>query len=785
MNESNRSSLAPLVSLSAVAPSLESTPSGTSKTSILPLDGNNDKVSEVRFKTSSVSSTSSSSSSSSSSDDDDQPNIPDGGWGWVVVLASLILSMVADGISFSFGLLYVEFLKEFEASKSSTSWIGSLFMAVPLLTGPIMSALVDKYGCRIMTMVGGVISAIGFIISSKCHSIGLMYLTFGTLAGLGLGLIYVTAVVSIAFWFDKKRTLAVGIGASGTGVGTFIFSPLTDYLLFEFGWRGTTLILSGCFLNMCVCGALMRDPDWISDQSRKNSKSKLAKSEKSSKTSLVSVSSTNPSTAIDIAEIKSLLTSGKNAEYLLQDLETSVDNNEDKEKLKKYFSSALNLPTFIKQNEKVPIEVLELLSRNKKLYNVILQNYPSLLHSRSSSVDNALNIVKNEPIDRVPVTFNMKLKKEEKPFARKESNHTKNKSPLAHQASLPENHDISNPTTEQKATKLPPNASFPRFKQQWSNPRHDSYFKNLKVHRQSLIHRAAIFNTNKYRFKASSCPNIYRISMMSLPKQREEKWYTDIVDLVKGMFDYSLFLELHFFLLSLSTIILFVWFIVPYFYLAELMLAHQYTTKDASFTLSNIGIANTIGMVFLGWAGDRPWMNITKTYAVCLVFCGLSIGGMMYFVEHFIMLEICSALFGVFLSSSFSFTPGILVELVPLDRFTIAYGLQLLCMGIGILSGPPYAGVLFDLTGNWKQSFYQAAIWTILSGLFVGFIPYSRNKKIIGKGPVEKEVQESENRMIPLVLILIITVILTIFVLYLTAISLLETQSNYFTFNFI
>lgn len=90
-------------------------------------------------------------------------------------------------------------------------------------------------------------------------------------------------------------------------------------------------------------------------------------------------------------------------------------------------------------------------------------------------------------------------------------------------------------------------------------------------------------------------------------------------------------------------------------------------------------------------------MNITKTYAVCLVLCGISIGGIIFFVDHFLMLEISSALFGVFLSSTFSFTPGILVELVPLERFTIAYGLQLLCMGIGILSGPPFAGNPFYL----------------------------------------------------------------------------------------
>lgn len=51
---------------------------------------------------------------------------PDGGWGWAVVVASLVISMIADGISFSFGLLYIEFLDYFGASKSRTAWIGKI-----------------------------------------------------------------------------------------------------------------------------------------------------------------------------------------------------------------------------------------------------------------------------------------------------------------------------------------------------------------------------------------------------------------------------------------------------------------------------------------------------------------------------------------------------------------------------------------------------------------------------------------------------------------------------------
>lgn len=266
MGDSNKE--APLASLATVAPSLDSSPLLTPKKEIdaVVLDLHINEKAEVKFSTAPPSY--SSSSSASSEEIDEKPKIPDGGWGWVVVFSSVILSMVMDGVSFSFGLLYPQFIIEFQASSSDTSWIGSLFLAVPLLSGPIMSAFVDKYGCRSMTIVGGLISAVGFIISSKVHSIGMMYFTFGIVAGLGLGLGYVTAVVSVAFWFDKKRTLAVGLAASGTGIGTFVFAPLTNILLYEFGWRGTTLILGGLFLNCCVCGVLMRDPEWIIQQNK-------------------------------------------------------------------------------------------------------------------------------------------------------------------------------------------------------------------------------------------------------------------------------------------------------------------------------------------------------------------------------------------------------------------------------------------------------------------------------------------------------------------------------------
>lgn len=133
-----------------------------------------------------------------------KPTIPDGGYGWMIVFASLAIQLIIDGIAFSFGLIFTELLNYFEESKTKTAWIGALFLAVPLMSGPVLSNLVDKYGCRVMTVIGGLIGGIGFVLASISTSVEMLYITFGLIAGFGIGIGYVTAIVSIAFWFDKK-----------------------------------------------------------------------------------------------------------------------------------------------------------------------------------------------------------------------------------------------------------------------------------------------------------------------------------------------------------------------------------------------------------------------------------------------------------------------------------------------------------------------------------------------------------------------------------------------------
>lgn len=62
----------------------------------------------------------------------------------------------------------------------------------------------------------------------------------------------------------------------------------------------------------------------------------------------------------------------------------------------------------------------------------------------------------------------------------------------------------------------------------------------------------------------------------------------------------------------------------------------------------------------------------------------------------FYLLAANSLAFGLTFSSSYSYTPSILVELVGLDKFAMAYGLVLLSQGLGHLIGPPIAGKKFS-----------------------------------------------------------------------------------------
>lgn len=93
-------------------------------------------------------------------------------------------------------------------------------------------------------------------------------------------------------------------------------------------------------------------------------------------------------------------------------------------------------------------------------------------------------------------------------------------------------------------------------------------------------------------------------------------------------------------------------------------------------------------------------------------------------------LGVVSGLFGLFIAANYALTSIILVELISLDRFTNAYGLLLLVQGIANLVGPPLAGWITDVTGNYDLAFYLSGVFIAVSGTLMLVLPvHGRYKK--------------------------------------------------------
>lgn len=683
------------------------------------------------------------------------PPIPDGGWGWVVVAAAFLVSARADGLAVSFGLLHEEFTAYFETTQSKTSLIGSLFIATPLLAGPVMSALVDRYGCRIMTMIAGVLSALGFLLASVSNSVGMLCLTFGFMSGLAMGILYVTAVVSVAFWFDKRRNLAVSLATCGIGFGTLIYSPMTHYLLEIYDWRNTIVLLAGTLLNMCVCGALMKTPEWLEIKQKRERRLSKARSRRSSSAGSTSSRSIGGESAyLDSEELKTLLESGKSPEYILATLATSIAEAEELEATTqanaespcKRMHSAIHLPTFVQQNEKVPAEVIDKLMKNKRLYNIILQNYPDVLTRRHSDINvNIENTENTKEPAKLPVEIKAKKPKDgtEAEVKKGESEKKADNEVLKTENTKSNtNINLTKQKVAEKDAKLLQQQQQQGWFKQMSTDHH--YLRDVPLYKTTMMHRGAMMSITRYKLRASSLPDMYRNSSWSLYSESDDemRWYNRFFQALNSMFDFKMFTEFHFLLFNLSCMILSVWFIVPYFFLNSYM--NEMGTPGGPLMISIIGVASSIGIVALGWAGDQPWVNVTKTYAGCLIICGATVAVYPLFITNYWALTVNSTFFGLTVASAYSYMPMILMELMPIENFTVAYGLILLTQGIGHLVGPPIGGMLYDLTGSWELTFYIAGLWLVVSGLFVGAIAYTKNLRLCGTSPLLKEAAEAK-----------------------------------------
>ncbi|KAI4169716.1 MAG: hypothetical protein LQ348_007225 [Seirophora lacunosa] len=146
---------------------------------------------------------------------DDEPP-PDGGYGW------------AYGVYLSHYLRYNSFPG---ADSLDFAFVGGSSLGAATLVAPVVTLLARKFGTR-PPMFGGVVAlAGGFIAASFASKAWHLYLCQGVLVGVGVGFIYIPSIAILSQWFSKRRSLANGITAAGSGIGGVLFSLITGSMI--------------------------------------------------------------------------------------------------------------------------------------------------------------------------------------------------------------------------------------------------------------------------------------------------------------------------------------------------------------------------------------------------------------------------------------------------------------------------------------------------------------------------------------------------------------------------
>merc|ERR1719334_879240 len=112
--------------------------------------------------------------------------------------------------------------------------------------GVFLDPMVKHYGVDNAQM-----ATVGSVLSGTIQLVGLV-------AGAGLGLMYVPAMVAVGMYFDKKRAMATGFVCSGSGAGTFLLAPLAQLLIDSIGWQGAIKVFAGMCLACAICGLTMK-----------------------------------------------------------------------------------------------------------------------------------------------------------------------------------------------------------------------------------------------------------------------------------------------------------------------------------------------------------------------------------------------------------------------------------------------------------------------------------------------------------------------------------------------
>jgi MFS transporter, OFA family, oxalate/formate antiporter len=180
---------------------------------------------------------------------------------WVIASAGVFLQ-VALGAVYAWSVFRIPLAKEFGwsiAEVTLTFTISIFVLGIAAFCGGLW---LNRKGPRIVAMTGGALYGAGvFLASFSNHRLWWLYLSYGVIGGIGLGLGYIVPVAVLVKWFPDRRGLITGIAVGGFGAGALVTAPVATRLIQSVGVLHTFAYLGIAYLIVAVVsGSFMQNP---------------------------------------------------------------------------------------------------------------------------------------------------------------------------------------------------------------------------------------------------------------------------------------------------------------------------------------------------------------------------------------------------------------------------------------------------------------------------------------------------------------------------------------------
>jgi MFS family permease len=178
--------------------------------------------------------------------DRDRSIAPEGYSRWLVPPAALAIHL-AIGQVYAFSVFKTPLIAYFTATVGTANinkdigYIFSVAIAFLGISAALFGAWLEKAGPRRAMFYAAICFGAGFLIAAAgvgAHSLPLVYLGYGVVGGIGLGLGYISPVSTLIKWFPDRPGLATGLAIMGFGGGAMIGSPLGNQLMAHFKVNG-------------------------------------------------------------------------------------------------------------------------------------------------------------------------------------------------------------------------------------------------------------------------------------------------------------------------------------------------------------------------------------------------------------------------------------------------------------------------------------------------------------------------------------------------------------------